>query len=71
LAGKKRLNHVFEAMVLCYNERSDPSTSLPAETDGPRGCGHGARRRRGRALKATAGRGARTWRPRTAACRAC
>jgi hypothetical protein len=57
LAGKKCLNHVFEAMGLCYTERSNPSTSLPAENNEPHGRGNGARRRTGRARKATTGRG--------------
>jgi len=39
LAGKRRLNRVFDAMGLCYVDRSGPSTSLPADDAAPRGRG--------------------------------
>ena len=35
LAGKRRLNRVFEAMCLCYADRSGPSTSLLANDAAP------------------------------------
>jgi hypothetical protein len=35
LAGKRRLNRIFEAMGLCYADRSGPSTSLPADDVAP------------------------------------
>ena len=60
LAGKRRLNHVFDAMGLCYADRSGPSTNLPANDAAPCGHGHGAQGRRGGVWKAMAGHGVNT-----------
>ena len=35
LAGKRRLNRVFDAMGLCYADRSGPLTSLSADNASP------------------------------------
>jgi len=56
LAGKQRLNCVFDVMGLCYADWSGPLTSLRANNAAP--CGHGqwTHGRRDRARKVMAGR---------------
>ena len=58
LARKKRLNQVFNAIGLCYANRSDPSTSLPVGDAAP--YGHGTKGRRFRARMVMTGHGANT-----------
>lgn len=58
LGGKRCLNHVFNAMGLCYADHDGPSMSLPVEDAAPHGRRTGSRRCRGR--KAMVWRGANT-----------
>ena len=58
LAGKRCSNRVFDAMGLCYADRSGPSTSLLADDNAPRG--RGGRGWWGQGRKVTVGLGANT-----------
>lgn len=58
LCGKRRLNRVFDAMVLYYADRASPSTSLLVEDAAP--CGHRTHSQRGRRRKVMARHGTST-----------